>query len=268
MSGLQIKHKSKNNLNNNLGIYIVLFSLLQITPLVAQDMAQLAMRARINLYEKWNFDSVEYYFDLIINEKYTPAFAYMDYGWFLVLKDRNKEGLREIRKAAQMDPDDAQLSTWYSWALLWYGDVEEADKWISKALKLDPENGEALHLASRIAVARKDYKEAIRLAEVTASKSPLWRGILPWTYAQAGQVEKAIEWAEKYSAENKPDDNWLLMETYSSLEMDDRALEYLQGAFDHRYPFMPWLELTPGLESLHSHPLFQEILVQLNLPDN
>ncbi|MDH3648818.1 MAG: hypothetical protein OEQ53_04000, partial [Saprospiraceae bacterium] len=73
---------------------------------VGQDVAQMAVRARDNLYDHWNFDSVAYYFDRVIGEKYAPAFAYSDYGWYLMLIDRYQEGLNYVQQAAEMDPAD------------------------------------------------------------------------------------------------------------------------------------------------------------------
>ena len=69
-----------------------------------QDVADLAMQARNNLYEHWNLDSAAYYFKRVIGKPYALAFAYSDYGWYLMLINKSEEGLRYIEKAAEVDP--------------------------------------------------------------------------------------------------------------------------------------------------------------------
>lgn len=233
----------------------------------AQEMADLALRARVNLYEKWNFDSVDYYFNMIIDKKDTPAFAYSDYGWYLLLKEQIEEGMQAIRKAAEMDSSDVQLTTWYSWALLWRGNLDEAKRWIDRALKLDAKNGEALHVASRIALETQNPEEALNFAKLTASIAPDWRAILPLVYAKIGEPTLAMEWAQNFSDENRDSDYWMLMETYIQLNMDHMALKFLQLAYDNRFPFMPWLRISPGLGNLPDYPLFKKIVNELHLPE-
>lgn len=247
-----------------ISLLFILFSQISIK---AQDVAELAMRARINLYEKWNFDSVEHYLDKIIDRKHTPAFAYSDYGWYLLLKGQNQRGMESIRRAAEMDPVDVQLTTWYSWALLWKNDVAEATRWIERALEIDPKNGEALHVACRIALKRTDYEEALKYAKSVAANSSPWRAILPLVYAKIGEPEQALKWAQSFANEKQASDYWMLAETYINLDMSEKALKFLHLAYDTRYPFMPWLRIDPGLSSLKDTPLFNKIVTELRPPE-
>ncbi|NND31758.1 MAG: tetratricopeptide repeat protein [Saprospiraceae bacterium] len=227
------------------------------------------MRARINLYETWNFDSVNYYFNQVIGKEYTPAFAYSDYGWFLMLEDKYEEGMLNIGKAAKMTASNKQLSTqlkaWYAWALCWEGDYQEAKHWITKALKINPNDAEALHVASRIASGMGDHEEAIKLAE-KAAKDPRWRVAVPLALFKAGHEQKAEEWVVEIAADETVFDAMLLVEVYSELKNDQKALEYLQKSFDLRHPFMPWLKVIPGMEHLHDDPRFKTIVEKMNLP--
>jgi tetratricopeptide (TPR) repeat protein len=233
---------------------------------ISQDVAQLAMRARINLYDNWNFDSVAYYFDKVIGKRHAPAFAYSDYGWYLMLINKFEEGLTYVEKAAKMAPRDKQLVAWNAWAILWDDDLLRAKQWIDKALAIDRNYGEALYVGSLIASATKNHIEAIKLAEKAASYDPNWRGAISLALAKAGNREQALEWAEKIAKDENAFDAWLLMEVYTYLGNDEKALDYLQKAYDLRFPFMPWLELAPGLEHLHDHPRFKAIVQKMHLP--
>ena len=233
---------------------------------IGQDIAQLATRARDHLYDSWNFDSAAYYFDRVIEKRYAPAFAYSDYGWYLMLVDRYDEGLIYIERAARMAPDDKQLVAWNSWAVLWTGDLPKAKQWIDKALAIDPEYGEAIHVGSRIASEMGHHQEALRLAEKAASNDPSWRGMIPLALAKGGHREKAVVWAEKIAKDENVFDVWLLLEVYANLKDDEKALDYLQRSYELRYPFMPWLQHAPGLEHLHANPRFKDIVQKMNLP--
>lgn len=231
----------------------------------AQNLSDLAMRARINLYETWNFDSCASYFDKIIGNKKAPAFAYSDYGWYLMLIDQFDSGLKYVGQAAKMAPADVQLICWYAWALLWAGDLRSAQMWIEKALLINFENGEALHVASRIASEKGDHVEAIKLAE-HAAKDPSWRGVLPLVLVKAGRKEQALEEVKAMLGDESVFDTWFLAEVYTALGDDSQALGYLQKAFEMRFPFMPWLELVPGLKKLKNYPTFQNIVQKMKLP--
>lgn len=243
----------------------LLLGLLNFT--AGQDVDQLAIQARNNLYDNWNFDSVAFYFNQVIGKEYAPAFAYSDYGWYLMLEDKFDEGLSYIQQAAEMDPSDKQLVAWNSWALLWGGDLPNAKQWINKALAIDPEYGEALHVSSRIASEMANHSEALRLAEKAASNDPNWRAMIPFALVKAGNREQALEWCEKIAEDANAFDAVLLMEVYANLRDDDKALDYLQKSYELRHPFMPWLKLIPGLTHLHDHPRFKNIVQKMNLPE-
>jgi len=209
---------------------------------------------------------VAYYFDKVIGKRYAPAFAYSDYGWYLMLVDKYEEGLTYIQKAAKMDSRDKQLVAWNAWALLWDGDLPKAKNEINKALAIDPNYGEALYVSSMIASAMEDHNEAIRLAEKAAANDPNWRGSIPLALVKGGNREQALAWAEKIAEDENAFDAWLLMEVYAYLRNNDKALDYLRKSYELRFPFMPWLKLAPGLEHLRNDPRFETTVQKLDLP--
>ena len=242
-------------------------------PVVGQDVAQLAVRARYHLYETWNFDSVAYYLNQVIGEKYAPAFAYADYGWYLMFFDRMEEGLTYIEQAAEMaldDPANTYLLYWYAEALMFSGDLPEAKRWVNKSLAIDPTDAWAWHISSRISSEMENHQEALKLAENAASKDPKYRAGIPWVLAKAGKYELAIEWAEKIAQDEHVDDAILLMEVYAMMKHNEKALEYIQKSYELRHPAMPWINklvLFPSLEHLHDDPRFKDIIRKMKLPE-
>ena len=236
--------------------------------LSAQDVGQLAMRGRINLYATWNFDSVAYYFDQVIDKKYTPAFAYSDYGWYLMLINQFDLGMQYIERAAKMKaPDNTQLISWYAWALIWDGDLVKAKQWIDKALTIDPEFGEGLYIASLIASEMNDHIAAIELAKKAGLNDPNWRAGLPLALVKAGRKEEALSWIEQIVQDANAFDCIILMETYAYMRNDVKALEFLEKSYDLRHPFLPWLQFIPAMQYYHTYPKYREIIRKLKLPD-
>lgn len=248
---------------------IVLVAFIQLGPsysVFGQDLAQLGVRARANLYENWNFDSAAYYFDLVIGKKYAPAFTYSDYGWYLMLLDKHEEGMTHIRQAAEMAPADKQLAAWYAEALIWSGELPKAKQWVNKALAIDPNDGEALYVSSKISSEMENHHDALKLAEKAASKDPNWRASIPLALAKASKDQQAVVWAEKIAMDENVYDAMLLMEVYALMRNDDKALDYLQKSYELRHPYMPWLKLLPSAKHLHEDPRFKDIVQKMNLP--
>lgn len=234
--------------------------------MLGQDVGKLAMEARNNLYDHWDFDQAEYYFKRVIGKRYAPAFVYSDYGWYLMLVDRHEEGMRYIQKAAEKDRKDVQLATWNAWALLWDGDVIGATKWIDKAYAINPDYGEGLYVGSLIASQTGNHEEAIRLAERGASMDVNWRAGVPLALAKAGQKEKAMQSAERIAEKLNAFDAMILIEVYALLGDDDKALYFLEKSYELRHPFMPWLKSVPNTQHLQQHPRFKAVVKKMNLP--
>lgn len=248
-------------------ILILGLSLSYSIPIHSQPGPDLAMRARVNLYEKWDFDSTAYYFDLIIGEENTPAYAYSDFGWWLILEERFEDGLKYIQQAAEMDPPDKQLIAWSAWAQLWSGNLNEAQKWINRALALDPGYGEGLYVSSMIASGKGDHERAVRLAEQASTLDPNWRGALPLALAKAGRKDEALTLAQEFAAEGKMMDTMLLLEVFSLLGKESEALTQLERAYELRHPFMPWIEYVQNIENLRPSSRYAAVLKKMNLPE-
>ncbi len=234
---------------------------------MAQDVGDLAMRARINLYDSWDFDSVAYYFDRIIGQEHTPAFAYSDYGWYLLLLNRLEEGLEFIERAAKMAPSDKQLIAWNAWAQLWNGNLEQAEEWIERSLALDPTYGEGLFISSMVASEVGDHGKAVRLAGQAARQDPDWRGALPLALAKGGRRDEALGKARQFAGEGRMMDTMLLMEAFGLLGADDEALTQLERGFELRHPFMPWIEYIPNIGHLRQTPRYVAVLEKMDLPE-
>jgi adenylate cyclase len=107
-------------------------------------------------------------------------------------------------------------------------------------------------------------KRSIRLMEERLELNPAdarASNLLAATYANFGDVEKAMDYAERSLAID-PDDAMLLYNvacTYALLDKKDDAISCLERAVDKGFGHKEWLEHDPDLIPLRDDPRFQTI---------
>ena len=114
-----------------------------------------------------------------------------------LFEERNKSDLAVANYEKAIEYDSKYISAYARLGFLLYqnNQVAEADKAISRALKLDPSNNEVLYNHGRILRAKKDYAHALATFEKAArdkvlrAKCFLERGM---TYMETSNLEKAI----------------------------------------------------------------------------
>jgi len=209
---------------------------------------------------------------------------------------------REWREVLDLNPGDADVLTGYSHFLMIMGRPEEAMDAIERALRLDPFNvtsqgfyvvdlvfvrryddaiaaaREAMRLQPNAPVARSGlyhalfltgrYEEALALDRDGVANDPELQAAL-----EAGNEEGGYTGAQQQLADvlagrfGKPGGPPAisLSERYLLAGDKDRALEWLERAYQDRGGWMPYLGL-PIYEPLRSDPRFQDLLRRMNLP--
>jgi DNA-binding SARP family transcriptional activator/TolB-like protein len=117
-----------------------------------------------------------------------------------------------IRKALEMDPDNAMVAAWAAhWHLFYVGQgwardtkgaLERVQEYALRAIKLDPENAEALAIyAHYCSFAEKDFDTALHYFDRALRLNPSlafgWALSAP-TYCYIGEPEVALERLERY----------------------------------------------------------------------
>jgi tetratricopeptide (TPR) repeat protein len=108
------------------------------------------------------------------------------------------------------------------------------------------------------------YSQAIaeflkaRLLEETTMLS----GFLGYAFGMTGDKKKALEVLNGLLSEAKQSyvQPYSMALVYTGLARHDEALEWIQRAFVEHGHWRGWLEVTPELDSLRSHPRFIELL--------
>jgi TolB-like protein/Tfp pilus assembly protein PilF len=259
---------------------------LEVPPNVAYGRARAAALRAIEL-------------DETLAEAHTSLAAVMtDYDWDWQGADR--EYLRSI----ELNPNYATAHSWYAEHLSRMGRHDEAVEEARRALELDPVSIFSSMLVAWILFFARRYEEAIRQARQTLDLDPDYATalrILGWSYEESGRLEEAIEAHRRACelTEHRPNftaqlgralaaagrraEARLVLDRLSkasehsyvsafdialihaALEDRDRALEWLERAFDEHSDHLPYLGVNPRLDSLREESRFQDLLERMGL---
>src|SRR5262249_28322641 len=115
------------------------------------------------------------------------------------------------------------------------------------------------------------YEEATAEGEkavMLSGGSPLMRAALAQTLAVAGHQDKARQIFDDLAklAQQRYVPSYCLAGIYVGLGEDDRAMEYLEKAYEEHSHWLIYLHIDPSMDPLRSNPRFQDLLRRVGLP--
>jgi len=215
----------------------------------------------------WNWSAAEREYEraIFLNPSYAEAREH--YAEFLSCMGRHNQALAEVKQAHELDPLSLLINTQVGYTFYWARRPDEAMEQFKKALDLDPSHGRAHIGLGRAYVYKGMFDEGIAEMEKGHASWGLQRGSL-WGYAlgAGGRREEAVRMLRRYLELRKPLTPFAVATFYAGLGDKDKALTWLERAFDeHGYSLLR-LKVDPFFDSLRSHPRFQDLLRRMNFP--
>ncbi len=227
--------------------------------------------ANVRFFYEWDWGGAEREFQRAIQLNSNSAELRFYYSDFLISMRRSEEALAEIERALELDPFNFFLQCFFGWHLLYLRRYGEAILQLRKALCKEP-NFPAAHLALWGAFRQEGmYDEALAEAErffalledreVTEAMA---RGYADSDYRGAMRLA-----AEKLAARSKQAyiPTLRIARLYEHAGEKDRALEWLEKAYEGREPPLVHLRVAWDWENLRSDPRFQSLLRRMNFPE-
>jgi serine/threonine protein kinase/Tfp pilus assembly protein PilF len=199
------------------------------------------------------------------------AEAHVARGLAVSLRKEFAEAEKEFETAMKLDPKLFEAAYWYGRALQSAGRFDEAIKMFERAVALHPEDYHAVVFltlayisAGRIAESEIQLRRGLKLMHERLEVYPddaRAANLSSGLYARLGEVDKAVEFAER-SLSIDPEDPMLLYNvacTYAGLNRIDDALSCLERAVDKGFGHKEWIDHDPDLDGLRSTPRFKAL---------
>jgi len=241
---------------------------LELDDTLAEAQTSLAT-VRFNYDWDWAAAGTGFTRSIELNPSY--ATAYQRYSLYLMAMGRAQESIAEINHARELDPLSISMNFSLGWRLYMARQYDAAIEQLRNTLDLDP-NFALPHLVLGQAYEQKgSFPQAIAEIQKAASIShdgPPILGALGHTLALAGKREEAEKVLSQLMEESKKQyvSPFYVALVYAGLGENERAIDWLEKAYQDRSNALVFLKVDPQLDTLRSNPRFQSLLHRLRLP--
>ncbi len=224
--------------------------------------------AVIATWYEWDWDKAEREFRLALELSPNHADTHCFYGLFLTAMERLSEARAHIERALELDPLNFMYQTYLGVAYERSRRVDEAITQYQKGLDLAPDFVDALSGLKNSFHMKGMYEEALAATrKLFAAKGEhavveaLERG-----NADGGYSEAMRRAAESMAARSVLPYALRIATLYTFAGEKERALEWLEKAYQERLQNMIYLSVYPKWDPLRDDPRFQDLLRRMNLP--
>ena len=201
------------------------------------------------------------------------AEAHIHHAWNLAIFGTEADAIAEMKRGIELDPLSPLYNAWLG-GLYWeYGRFDEAIEQTQKSIELEPDFPVALYVRGLALADKGKYAEAIAAHQKGMQKYPnrsfAWG--LARTYAVAGRAEDARKILSTAESNHpiEPVHPWFIAAAYSALGDYERAMQWLEKAYETRSLFLPNLKRDRSagfdLRPLRKHPRFNSLLRRTKL---
>jgi TolB-like protein/DNA-binding winged helix-turn-helix (wHTH) protein/Tfp pilus assembly protein PilF len=203
---------------------------------------------------------------IALNPNYGPAHQW--YGVCLLSTGRVDEAIAEARRAREVEPFSLIINAVVGWVSFLGHRYDEAIEACRKTLEMEqsfPPGHEYLAMAYE---AKGMYAEALAEFQNASRRTPFTLGALGHTYAMAGKKAKALKLVREMEERAKKAyfPPYQIALVYAGMGEKDQAFQWLEKAYEERYPWLIHLKTEPRFEPLHSDPRFQDLVRRIGLP--
>ena len=224
----------------------------------------------INYVYAWDWLGAEREFKKAIELNPNYPTTYHWYSLMLNSEGRLDEAMNEIKRAQQLDPLSLIIIVNVGWVLYFMRQYDKAIDQYKKALELD-QNFMLAHFGLGNAYCQKGiFADAIaeyQKVRLLVGSSPFGLGWLGYTYARSGKKSEARKVLDELLAFIKQDHvvSYEIGLVYNGLAENNRAIEWIEKAFEERDRFVVDVNVEPALNNLNSEPRFKALLHEMRL---
>ena len=218
----------------------------------------------------WNWDAAEQSFKRALELNPNYANAHNLYANLLMAKGSIDESLAASNRARELDPFSLAISVQRGFLLENARRYDEAIEQFRSVIAMDPDHYQAYWMLGHTYAASGRHAEAIAAAEkatALSDRAPGALGILGLVYGLAGRKDDATKILNELLELNKKRyvTPAALVNVYIGLGDKERALSWLEKAYEERSNYVAYMNVFPIVEPLRSDPRFAALLQKVGL---
>jgi serine/threonine protein kinase/tetratricopeptide (TPR) repeat protein len=226
--------------------------------------------AFIKRYYSFDWTASELEFKLAIEFSPNYATAHHWYALQLSMLGRHSEALAEIKRAVELDPLSLIINTNMAWVCYFARDYDRAIENFKKTLEMDPTYAVAHQRLGQVYLEKGLFAEAISELEKAVNFSPGNTEVLAalgHALGVSGKSEEAKKILDRLDEQSLHSyvSAYDKATVYLGLGDNDKALEYLERAYEERAGYVSIIRADPRLQRLHADPRFIALLKKMNL---
>jgi TolB-like protein/Tfp pilus assembly protein PilF len=223
---------------------------------------------------EWNYPSAKRSYERALELNPNLPDAHIHYSWYLATFSTEDSAIAAMKRGVALDPLSPLYTAWLAGMYWEFGRFDDAIREAGKAMELQADFPVALFVLGLAHLDKGDHAKAIEFHERAVAKYPNQSGTwtLARTYAMTGRVADARSIMRRLESGGPPGDAlhpWFIASAYAALGEDEKAMDWLEKAYESRILFLPNLkrERAAGgtFQSLRANPRFQALLRKLNL---
>jgi eukaryotic-like serine/threonine-protein kinase len=241
---------------------------LKLDPDLAE--AHTSLAALIWLHDwQWEEAQTEFRRSLDLNLAYPTANHW--YAEYVMTMGRHEEVMARMKKGQDLDPLSLIINVAVGWAFYHGRRYDEAVEQLRRTVELEPNYpvtywilGLVLRKTGRYELAITEGEKAVKVS----NGSPMMRAALAHTLGAAGRKKEAIRILDDLTerAKQKYVAPYFFAGIHIGLGENDRAIEYLEKAYEEHCHWLIYLHIDPSMDALRDDPRFQELLRRVGLP--
>lgn len=238
-----------------------------IDPTLAEAHTSLAI-FKLKYDWRWQDSEAEFKKAIELNPDYAAAHYW--YSYLLLVQGRFDEALRESEINRELDPFSPHSTLHVGRVFYFKRQFDRAIEYFNKILEKNPDDLSALYLIALANLQKGMYPEAIAMLERIYREKPLFAAAaLGYAYGKTGKRAEAFgvlknldELSRTQQAYVPPQERAII---YIGLKDKDKALMYLEEAYNERFAMLPYIATEPLFDDLRSDPRFINLEARINL---
>src|SRR5713226_1139019 len=239
---------------------------LEIDDTLAEAHTSLAL---VKEHFEWDWTGAETEFRRALELNPNSATAHHWYGDYLANMGRLEEGLRETKRAQELDPLSLIINTTLGWQFYLARRSDQAVDQLRRVLDIDAKFTPARRMLEEVYAQSGKYKEAVEEREkvLSLTGSPELAASIAEDLSKYGYKGVQQSWLDGLAEISKHGyvSPFSIAEGYMRLGQREKALEWLEKAYEEHDSGLVSIGVEPMFDSIRSEPRFKEIVRRMKL---